>query len=112
MARNKLPPNPRLPRPPTSDEKYHIDLDRNLTIAFQDIANQVNRLTEGRISAVYNAQTGTPSSVTTMYAQGDFVRNKEPLELGVIGEKYVVTGWINVQTASAVWVESRILTGN
>lgn len=112
MARNKLSPLPRFPPLSQDARPYDLDLSRFLTLQIEDINNQLNRVTEGRISAIYNAETGTPSSVVTLYAQGDFVRNKEPLELGAIGEKYVVMGWINVQTGSAVWVESRILTGN
>lgn len=74
-------------------------------------ALQINQLAEGRISAVYNALTAPPTG--GMWAQGDFVRNKAPAELGSPGSKYVVHGWQCVSDGTpGTWVQCRFLTGN
>lgn len=74
-------------------------------------ATQVNLLSEGRLRANYQAQTAAPT--TGDYAQGDFVRNSGPVELGSAGSKYVVFGWLCIVSgAPGTWVEQRFLTGN
>ena len=74
-------------------------------------AMQVNLLTEGRLAAIYNAMTAAPTSDT--YAQGDFVRNSAPVEVGTAGSKYVVYGWMCVSGGTpGAWVPCRFLTGN
>lgn len=71
----------------------------------------VNALAEGRIGASYNALTAAPTG--GMWAQGDFVRNATPAELGSPGSKYVVHGWqCVVGGAPGTWVQCRFLTGN
>jgi len=50
--------------------------DPDLQRVLRDTANQVNALTEGRISAVYNADTAAP--LAGEYVKGDFVRNSAP----------------------------------
>lgn len=56
------------------------------------IDEQVNALSEGRISARYQAQTSVPT--VGAYAQGDRVENSQPSELTSGGNSYVVLGWI------------------
>lgn len=71
----------------------------------------VNALAEGRISASYNALTAPPTG--GLWAQGDFVRNKAPAELGTSPNKYVIHGWQCVTGGSpGTWVQCRYLTGN
>jgi hypothetical protein len=83
------------------------DLQRHL----RDVSGQVNALTEGRISAVYNADTSVP--LAGKYDQGDFVRNSAPTELGTTPNKYVIEGWLCVTAGDpATFVEKRFLTGN
>jgi hypothetical protein len=78
---------------------------------FRDIETQVNRLTEGRISAVHNAYTAAPT--TGKHSLGDFVRNSQPAEAGGAGSMYVITGWIcTVSGEPGTWLECRSLTGN
>jgi hypothetical protein len=75
------------------------------------VSSQVNGLTEGRISAVYNADTSVP--LAGKYEQGDFVRNKASTELGSPGSRYVIFGWINVASGEpGTFVQMRFLTGN
>ena len=77
----------------------------------RDHAMQVNQLTEGRLSAVTNATTAAPT--TGSHAQGDFVRNSAPSELGAAASKYVIFGWICVTGGTpGTWVQDRFLTGN
>lgn len=76
--------------------------------ALADIARtnqQVNLISEGRVSAVFNA-TAAPSSGT--YSPGDFVRNSAPSETGSAGSKYVVLGWVYT---AAGFKDCRVLTG-
>lgn len=75
-------------------------------------AVQINQMTEGKIAAVHNAVSSVPT--TADHAQGDFIRNSAPEELGSGGSKYVVFGWQYVDTGGGVmgWIELRFLTGN
>jgi len=74
-------------------------------------AGMINRLAEGRIAAAYNALADTPTGGA--WAQGDFVRNNAPVELGESPNKYVVHGWQCVSGGTpGAWVECRYLTGN
>lgn len=83
------------------------DLQREL----REHAKQVNALSEGRIAAVYNAQSSAPT--TGEYAQGDFVMNSAPTELGSPGSRYVIEGWKCVAGGSpGTFVQKRFLTGN
>lgn len=81
--------------------------DAALTRELREHANQVNQVSEGRISGAYNAVPVAPTA--GQYAQGDFVRNSAPTELGSPGSAYVVTGWIYT---GAGFLECRSLTGN
>lgn len=83
------------------------DLQREL----KDHAQQVNALSEGRIGATYNAQTAAPT--TGLFAQGDFVKNSAPTELGSPGSAYVILGWVNVTGGEpGTFLPVRALTGN
>lgn len=74
-------------------------------------ALQVNAMSEGRLTGAYNAQAAAPT--TGAYAQGDFIRNNAPAELGSAASKYVVTGWICVASGTpGTFVQARVLTGN
>jgi hypothetical protein len=83
------------------------DLQREL----KEHARQVNALSEGSISAAYNAATTAPT--TGDHAQGDVIRNSAPTELGSIGSKYVIKEFICVAGGTpGTWLECRYLTGN
>lgn len=100
----KIPADPQLPLDPAN-------LGRKLTDLFRAIALQLNGRTEGRISFNHSAVTSPPT--TGMYAQGDFVENSAPVELGVPGAKYIVYGWkCTVGGDPATFVQVRTLTGN
>lgn len=74
-------------------------------------ASQVNLLSEGRISARYNALTAAPTTGT--YLQGDEVANSAPSELGTAGSKYFIDGWKCVVSGTpGTWVQKRCPTGN
>jgi hypothetical protein len=81
--------------------------DAMLSRELREHASQVNQLSEGRIAATYNASSAVPT--VGQWAQGDFVRNIAPTELGSASSKYVVTGWLYTDTG---FVECRALTGN
>ncbi|WP_230682115.1 hypothetical protein, partial [Streptococcus pneumoniae] len=66
----------------------HIRLVELLT----DAAKYVNALASGRFTALNN--TGTAAPTTGTWAQGDFVANSNPTELGGPTAKYVVEGYM------------------
>ena len=73
-------------------------------------ATLINLMTDGRLAGTHNVATAAPTSGTN--AQGDFVRNSEPAELGTAGSMYVVIGWACVAGGTpGTWVECRFLTG-
>jgi len=95
------------PRLPTETQQLVL----KLTNILRDVTNQLNNLTEGRISAVYNAQPAPPASGQN-YA-GDFVRNSAPSELGTAGSRFIVFGWMCVASGTpGTWSPLRTLTGN
>jgi hypothetical protein len=78
---------------------------------FRDIAKKVNAMARGSFAALDNTGTAAPTAGT--WAQGDFVANSNPTELGSAGSKYVVQGWKAVAGGTpGTWVEVRTLTGN
>ena len=84
--------------------------DPVLERVLREHAVQINQLAEGRIAAAYNALTTAPTGGT--WAQGDFVRNSAPVELGASPNKYVIHGWQCVSGGTpGTWVECRFLTG-
>ena len=79
----------------------------------RQLCTQVNQLSEGGITARYQADTTTPAGSAVAYVAGDMKWNKSPSELGSAGSKYVVLGWLNVTAGSpGTFVEVRALTGN
>lgn len=78
---------------------------------FREHATQVNLMAEGRMAAFYAARTAVPTTDT--WAQGDFVLNATPSELGSAGSKYIIHGWQCVVSGTpGTWVQCRYLTGN
>jgi hypothetical protein len=77
----------------------------------REVAAQVNALSEGSITALYQSAQSVPTVGT--FKQGDFVRNNAPAELGVALSKYVVFGWICTSGGTpGTWLQCRFLTGN
>lgn len=86
-------------------------LDPDLGRWMRDVAQQVNALSEGKAVALYQAGSSAPTTGT--FAQGDFVANNTPSELGTAGAKYVIDGWKCVAGGTpGTWVQCRFLTGN
>lgn len=91
------------PRVGTSDSLLQREL--------REHATQINLMAEGRQSAFYQARTAVPTTET--WAQGDFVLNSAPSELGGAGSKYIIHGWRCVASGTpGTWVQCRFLTGN
>lgn len=102
---SRLPEDPRFPK--VGDNLFVPHLKK----LYQDIVKQINALTEGRITAVTNAETAAPTA--GIYQKGDFVRNSAPSEAGTAGSKYVVTGFLCVTAGTpGTWVQCRSLTGD
>lgn len=88
-----------------------VNVDAETARWYREIANQVNALSEGRIVGFYTAATAAPTTGT--WAQGDFVLNSEPSELGTAASKYIVHGWrCTVGGTPGSWLQLRCLTGN
>lgn len=82
-----------------------------MTEIIRQIQTFVNLLAEEKIVAHYRAYTSAPT--TGDWAQGDFVRNSTPSELGSASSKYVILGWICTASGSpGTWLQCRVLTGN
>ncbi len=88
-----------------------LQADPVLQREIREHANQANAIAEGRLVAFYNAQTAVPTTGT--HAQGDFIRNSTPTELGVPTAKYVIFGWLCTAGGTpGTFVQMRFLTGN
>jgi hypothetical protein len=61
-----------------------------LAEVIRPLEDQVNRLSEGRVSARYGAATAAPT--TGIWARGDIVWNSEPSAAGYIGFVCVTAG--------------------
>lgn len=106
---SRVSQDPRLPTPgaPNFERNFHSQVDKIL----RELAKQLNLLSEGRISAVTNADTAAP--MAGKWQQGDKVWNSTPSELGGGGSKYVIVGWIcSVAGEPGTWLQMRTLTGN
>jgi len=102
----KILTDPRLPLD-------HQQLVLKLTNILRDVSQQLNTLTEGRVSAVYNAQPAASFAPSGQNAQGDFILNATPAELGTAGGKYILHGWrCTAAGTPGTWVQVRTLTGN
>ena len=86
-----------------------------LTDIIRTICTQVNQLSEGQITARYQAQVSVPVSVAA--AVGDVVWDSNctvrPSVAPGVASSYVRLGWVcNVESATnATWQEIRVLTG-
>ena len=86
-------------------------VDQETARWMREVAKQINALAEGRAVALYQSASSAPTTGT--YAQGDFVANNTPTELGTAGSKYVIDGWKCVIGGTpGTWVQCRYLTGN
>ena len=80
------------------------------------ICQQVNDLSEGRISARYQAHTAIPAGSAVSYAKGDIVWDSNPTVTASvapgIAASYVRLGWVCVAPGSpGTFKEMRVLTG-
>jgi len=88
-----------------------VQLDPEMQRIYREYATQVNLISEGKLTGNYNAMPSAP--VSGSYAQGDFIRNSTPTELGSAGSKYVVFGFLCVASGSpGTFLSCRFLTGN
>ncbi len=102
-------PDPALPQNP--DTAFDRALMVRLKDVFRTYSQRIIGLSEGRLNAIDNAVTSVPTTGT--YAQGDFVRNSTPTELGTAGNKYCIDGWTCVVGGTpGTFVQKRFLTGN
>ena len=100
--------DPQLPQNPTSG--YAQALNYALKTVLRRLTTRVNALADGQISAIDNAALVAPTTGT--YAQGDFIRNKQPTVLGAASSQYIVIGWTcTVAGSPGTFVETRTLTG-
>lgn len=99
------------PQLPSTDDKFGADLVFKLRSILSSVIDQVNNLTEGKVSAVHAATDSAPTTGT--YQVGDFIRKKTPVEAGTAGSKYVVIGYLCVAAGTpGTWVEARCTTGH
>jgi hypothetical protein len=93
-------------------EKYD---KATLADVIRAICSQVNILSEGRLSARYQAQVSVPASVAA--AVGDIVWDSNttvrPSVAPGVASSYVRIGWVcTVESpTNATWQEMRVLTG-
>jgi hypothetical protein len=105
----KLNETPQLPYGPESE--YDKRLATEFYKLLRLIAQKVNGIASGSVNALDGGATSVPTVGT--WAQGDFVRNLNPTELGTAGSKYVLNGWSCVAGGTpGTWVQRRFLTGN
>lgn len=88
---------------------------QTLTDIIRAICNQVNQLSEGAITARYQAQSSVPTA-SVPAAVGDIVWDSNTTVRGSvapgIAASYVRVGWIcNVAGSPGTWQEMRIPTG-
>ena len=105
----KVGENFALPAQPES--AYDRALQKALVPLLRSIALKLNQLGDGLLIGQDNLRTAAPT--TGAWQAGDEVRNSAPAELGSVGSKYVLRGWICVASGSpGTWVQQRNLTGN
>jgi hypothetical protein len=99
------------------DLRVPVEYDRSkLAEIIRAICQQVNTLSEGRITARYQAQSSVPASVAA--GVGDVVWNINPTVVGSvapgIAASFVNMGWVcTVESpTNATWQEMRVLTGS
>lgn len=81
---------------------------------FRSLETQINLLSEGKVTATYNAHTAAPSGSAQPFQWGDFVKNTKPTEVSQTAiANYVVAGWVNTVAGSpGTWEECRFLTSD
>ena len=88
-----------------------LTADAETSRFYRSVAQQVNLLSEGKAAALYQSAQSAPTAGT--FAQGDYVTNNTPSELGTAGSKYVIHGWQCLAGGTpGTWVQARYLTGN
>lgn len=75
--------DPNLPMLPPNASEADKSLNMRLIAMFRSIAQQLNMLSEGSITARHAAQTTYPTTGT--WQQGDIVWNSSPASTGYIG---------------------------
>jgi hypothetical protein len=97
------------------DQKVPADYRKDvMTEIIRAICNTVNTISEGKLTALYNAQASVPTSTAVSFAVGDFIPDSNCTVRGAAGSQYVRIGWRCVSPgsgATATFVESRELTG-
>lgn len=85
-------------------------LNRQLQVAWREMAQVLNALIEGRIYVRY---TDTAAPTTREWVIGDVVWNSAVAEAGSPGSKYAIMGWVCTTAGEpGTWKEMRTLTGN
>lgn len=89
---------------------------QTITEIIRTICTQVNNLSEGKITARYQAQSVVPGSSVAAQV-GDFVANLNPTVVngtvtGTLVGNYIIEGWICTASdpVNPVWKQVRILT--
>jgi hypothetical protein len=95
------------------DFKVPAAYDRqSLADIIRVICNQVNSLSESKITGKYNAMSSVPSGTAVAYQTGDFVPNSNCTLLGTVGAQYIIEGWTCVAPGTpGTFVEKRFITG-
>lgn len=100
----KLNENPQLPS--NTESEYDKRLYQSLYQVLKAIAVKVNQIASGTFAGRDNQSTAAPT--TGSYAQGDEVLNSNPTELGVVGAKYVIRGWVcTVSGTPGTWLDRK-----
>jgi hypothetical protein len=98
----KLDENPQLPAQP--DTAYLQDLVFQVQQILSRQNQQINAISEGRISGATNAQSVAPLDGTGN--PGDFVAKLGAVAQGPVGAQYVLVGWRCVSTGTSTqWLE-------
>lgn len=98
----RLPDNP--PLPATADTRAFMAEAQKL---FRQAFQQLNALSEGRVTATSNASDTVPTTGT--WNRGDFVLNTVPSPIGEAGNQYIIDGWKCVVGGTpGTWVEVRL----
>lgn len=101
------------------DLRVPADYDKQaFTEIIRAVCNQVNQLSEGQITARYQAQSSVPTGTGVSYQVGDIIWDSNQTVRGSvapgIAASYVREGWICTAPgtgATATFVEKRVLTG-
>ena len=98
----RLPDNP--PLPSSGDTQALL---REVQKLMRQVNQQVNALSEGRVTATNNASDTVPTTGT--WNRGDFVPNTVPSPIGEAGNQYIIDGWKCVVGGTpGTWVEVRL----